>query len=49
MFARTSIVEAHPEWINQALDKAPIKTDEVAILEKGGKTFGKWKKSTRTH
>lgn len=37
-FARMSIVEAHPEWINQALDQAKVKTDEVVILEKGGKT-----------
>lgn len=37
-FARTQIVEAHPEWIDQALDKTPSKIDEISILEKGGKT-----------
>lgn len=37
-FARAAIVDTHPEWIEQALEKAPAKTNEVAILEKGGKT-----------
>ncbi len=36
-FARAAIVETHPEWIDQALENAPIKTDEVVILDKGGK------------
>lgn len=36
-FARKSIVEAHPEWISEALEKAtPVKTI-VGLSEKGGK------------
>jgi GcvH upstream region-like protein len=36
-FARSAIVDLHPEWIDQALDKAQLKSQEIALLEKGGK------------
>lgn len=34
-FARKSIAELHPEWIEQALEKAPLKQENVAIRLKG--------------
>lgn len=37
-FARAAIVDQHPEWIDQMLENAPVKTGETAIVEKGGKT-----------
>lgn len=37
-FARSAIVDTHPEWIDQGLEKASAKTNELSILEKGGKT-----------
>lgn len=37
-FARSAIVDTHPEWLDEALEKAPVKTSAAAILEKGGKT-----------
>lgn len=36
-FARAAIVDKHPEWVEQALENAPVKTEDIAILEKGGK------------
>lgn len=44
-FARSAIVDAHPEWLEEALAKAPSKTMQLALLEKGGKTpFSKGEK-----
>lgn len=37
-FARSAIVDAHPNWIAEALEKAPSKTTTLSLLEKGGKT-----------
>lgn len=34
-FARKQIVDAHPEWLSEALDKAPAKKQEVAISYRG--------------
>ncbi|WP_044881252.1 hypothetical protein [Neochlamydia sp. EPS4] len=36
-FARAAIVDLHPEWIKQALEKAAAKKSEVSIGTKGGK------------
>src|SRR5262249_1294568 len=44
-FARASIVDRHPEWIDQELAKAPVKNQEIALMEKGGKSpFGNGEK-----
>lgn len=37
-FARKEIVEAHPEWVDQALDESESKQSAVSIRLKGGKT-----------
>lgn len=34
-FARAAIVDAHPEWIAEALDKAQPKTEQVSLSLKG--------------
>jgi GcvH upstream region-like protein len=34
--ARARIVDSHPEWIDQALQQAPLKTQIVGIRSKGG-------------
>lgn len=36
-FAREAIVDAHPEWIEEALANAPMEKKELAIRLKGGK------------
>ncbi|MBA3721842.1 MAG: hypothetical protein H0W88_05520 [Parachlamydiaceae bacterium] len=38
VFARSSIVDAHPEWISQALESAPPTTQVVGLRPQGGKT-----------
>ena len=35
-FSRTQIVDGHPEWISQALEKADIKEEDLRIREHGG-------------
>lgn len=37
-FSRAQIVDAHPEWIEQALEEAEMKRMDVALSKKGGKT-----------
>lgn len=36
-FARSSIVDEHPEWIKEALDKSEIQASTVGLRAKGGK------------
>lgn len=36
-FARNAVVDLHPEWIDQALEKVHAKLNTVGILDKGGK------------
>ncbi len=37
-FARNAIVEAHPEWIVEALEVAPTQKKEISLRLKGGKS-----------
>jgi GcvH upstream region-like protein len=36
-FSRQEIVKEHPEWIQEALDRAPKKEEELYVREQGGK------------
>ncbi len=36
-FARGRIVDAHPEWIDQALEQAAVKKEKIGVRSKGGK------------
>jgi GcvH upstream region-like protein len=35
-YARAAIVDAHPEWLQKALDEAPVKRMNLAVRLKGG-------------
>lgn len=38
MFARSAIVESHPEWLTQALENAPAQKMDIGLRTKGGKS-----------
>ena len=48
-FARAAIVETHPEWIDQALENAPAKTDETVSWIREAKFLSPMGKTPRNY